>query len=282
MKILIITGRNRWFLRAGVEEMERRLRHAGWDCDRKSLDEFLRSPPPRLHYDDVAVAGGDGTIHAALPLLSPWPLLVIPAGTGNDFARSVSIRTLADCIRHLTAGRRIRIDTGLVELEGRSEPFLNGAGIGLDGLVARAHERKLPYGLGVVAALLKRPVHRASLTVDGRAHEEETEFFSLIVANGRAFGGGYRLAPNALLDDGLLDVIVIRPLPRLTALRYLGKAREGRHLDHPAVEWFRCRELLVASAQPLPFHLDGEFREGTQLRFQCLPSSQVVYGILPA
>ncbi|MEK8023647.1 MAG: diacylglycerol kinase family protein [Candidatus Hydrogenedentota bacterium] len=279
MHILIVASDDKRLRAAGVKEFRRRVEHAGWMEETITLREFLAHPPPLHNYDDLAIAGGDGTVNACLTQSGRLPIVVVPVGTGNDLARSLSIRTEGDAGRSLRSGHRIKLDIGSVTTDKGEERFVNGIGIGLDGMVASLHHRGIPYELAALSSLVRVPRFRARLSIDG-GRFEEIEFMSLLVANGAWFGGGFKMAPNALLNDGVFDLISIAPVTRRKFLESFQKAKAGKHLQEDAVTERRGRSFILESDEPLPWHLDGESRSSKRLDVKVLPKEKAFYTLI--
>ncbi len=281
MKILLVTGRPGRRHKKTLEAFGRHLEHAGWRMETRELPSFLAAAAREIDADDIGIAGGDGTVKACLASLGDRPLLVVPAGTGNDLARSLNIFSITDAVRALRCGQRTRIDLLKARHDGGEETGANGAGIGMDGRVAARKARGWSYTAAAAAAFLEKPRVRARVEIDGMALGE-TEFFSLVVANGEWFGGGYRLAPRARLDDGQLDLVAIRPVGPLKALSSLHRARRGEHLSDPAVLARQGRRIVVESSEPMPWHLDGEPRLSRRIEFEVLPRAVQAYVLRPS
>ncbi len=277
MRLLVIAGRRSGGLLGGgaLRTFSRRLDHFNWSWSEATLDEVLADPGRLQDADDVAVVGGDGTLRALLAVTHPRPILVVPAGTGNDFARALGIDSPLDSANLLRRGRRRRIDLGTVTHDGGTERFANGVGVGIDGIVAARHAAGLPYALGAALSLVNLPRWMMRLDVDGARCE--TAALSIGVANGAFCGGGFRMAPEARLDDGLLDVIGVRPISTRDYLAWLPRARAGRHLDHPAVFTHRGARIVIEADEPLPFHVDGEPRHSRTIAIEVRPGDREFY-----
>ncbi|MFJ3956415.1 diacylglycerol/lipid kinase family protein [Arthrobacter sp. NPDC090010] len=218
--------------------------------------------------DAIVVVGGDGTVQLAaeVALQAGLPLGIVPAGTGNDAARALGLPSdPATAVRNIAKawGREPRsIDLARVEMaDGGSRHYLTTLAAGFDAVVnRRANRLRRPKGtLRYVAALLAslpglETIHYR-LAVDGVA--EERDAVILTVANGRSFGGGLRIAPAARLDDGLLDLVTVDPLPRWQLLVVFPLAFLGWHRLHPAVRIRRVRRVEIVSGGPR-CHADGE------------------------
>jgi YegS/Rv2252/BmrU family lipid kinase len=211
----------------------------------------------------VIVVGGDGTINDVVNGLlqspRPPPLGIIPAGTGNDWARSLSPARLEidALIRSLLDRRCRKIDVGRVN--GRY--FVNNFGWGLEGSVAREVSRLRPrvgrarYPLALLSALRNATNANALIEIDGIRHQLEVSTIS--VANGRSTGGGFVLCPAARLDDGLLDLFLARPLSMRDLPPGLWHLLRGTPSRWPKAILLRGSVIHLSLNRPLPAHADG-------------------------
>lgn len=268
MNLLVVTSRGA--SRRKLQEFDRRTDHGGWVSTQIPLSEF--AAVDLNNFDDLAIAGGDGTINACLRRANELPILVVPAGTGNDFARSLRIETVGDSARALRAGQRRKIDLG----GANGEPFINGIGIGLDGVVAKKHERGIGYAAATLGSVMRLPRFGAKISIDNEP-AREIEFLSIAIANGEWSGGGFRTAPGSAIDDGLLNLVMISPVSRMTFLRALAKAKKGRHIDNENVTTRKCRSILLESETPMPWHLDGECRMSQRIEVTINPRAKQFY-----
>lgn len=225
----------------------------------------------------VALLGGDGTLHEALPALleAPLPFVPLPCGRGNDFARALGIPRDAVAAARAVAGWAERpIDVG----RAGGAPFLTVAAVGFDAQVAAAVSasgRRLPGPAAYLAAslsLLAR--YRApALRLSGAFGAIEGRFFLVAAGNGTSYGGGMRIAPDARLDDGLLDLCVVEEIPRLTVLRLLPRVFSGAHVGHPAVRVVRAASVQIDASEPLEVYADGEPAARLPARLDVLPGA---------
>jgi YegS/Rv2252/BmrU family lipid kinase len=260
--------------------------------------EELAHAAARAGLATVVAAGGDGTVHevanGVLRAGSEQAAFgVIPLGSGNDYADSLGLPAEVPLLcRRLLAGDIRRVDVGLVRDErGRQRYFVNSLGLGLSGAVAY-EARKIRglrglalYGLAALRAIW-RHFHspQTALRIDGRIEEIPTLY--LAIALGRREGGGFIIAPEARLDDGLFDYLHAGRLSRLQALSYLPRLALGWLPDHDSIiRRGQCRSIAVQSATPLLVHLDGELfarpEDGTRsIEVQLLPKALPVRGCL--
>lgn len=211
--------------------------------------------------DAVAAMGGDGLLRPIIATLRDGsvPLAIIPGGRGNDCARVLGIpEDPVEAARTAVEGSERLLD--VAEVDGH--PYLGIASFGFDSDANRmANEAKLVRGnLVYVYAALKALIAwkpaRFTVTVDGKRHE--LSGYSVAVANSKAYGGGMFVAPQAELDDGLLDVVATGRSSKLHFLRKLPLVFKGAHLDEPTVTVLRGAEIDVASDRPFEIYADGD------------------------
>lgn len=217
----------------------------------------------------IVTVGGDGTIHEVANMLinSNIPMGIIPAGSGNDFARALKVPiNYKKALEHILIGKHRRIDIGRVG----KECCITVTGIGFDGKVAEVNNSSkyknwlnfiglggLSYGLSFLHVLLKyRPVN-VYLTVDGK----KMMFFNvwlIAIANLPNYGGGIRICPNACYDDGLFDICIVHSMSKWELLRIFPKAYKGKHVSHPCITMIKGKQVEVISKLPIIVQSDGE------------------------
>ena len=213
-------------------------------------------------FTHIVAMGGDGTINeVANGLIDADAVLgVIPAGTGNDFIRMLGIP--ADpfaALDVLTSGTERRIDLGRINDD---RCFINGLGIGLDAKVAQdvLQMERLRGAPAYIYAAVKEVFQFEAFPVSIRSEDWEIEMpcLSVGVSNGRFAGGGFKLAPRASVDDGLIDISAVGDFPKAQRLFRLMQARAGNHLGLRQVEYRQTSEATIASEKKLIAHVDGE------------------------
>lgn len=209
----------------------------------------------------VLAAGGDGTLRCLGAALAGTDgvLGVVPAGRGNDLARQLGLPHRAeDVAAVLLHGQPRRIDA----LDAGGEIVLGSVYAGVD---AAANERAnrarftpagLVYPLAGARALLGWGPTAYRLTVDG--HELSARAYSVVVANSGYYGGGLHVAPDAAVDDGLLDVVVLGAASKLLFPLVLREMRSGVHVRRREVSVLRGAEVTVATDRPVPAYADGD------------------------
>jgi YegS/Rv2252/BmrU family lipid kinase len=211
--------------------------------------------------ETVAALGGDGLLGAVAAVVcrGPSALAILPGGRGNDLARVLGIPTDPPAAARIAVeGDERMID--VANVDGR--PYLGIASFGFDSDANRiANETrivrgKLVYVYAALRALASWKPSRFSVTVDGELHEFSGH--SVAIANSRAYGGGMFIAPDAELDDGLLDVVMLRSTSKLRLLRSLPKVFKGTHVAEPNVEVRRGAVVEVAADRPFDVYADGD------------------------
>lgn len=240
-------------------------------------------------YRRLLAVGGDGSIHElvngvfAAGSLDPRDLVVgvAPLGSGNDFARAQRIPSRPeDMARLLLEGRSRLHDVGRLVPEDAGGPlpqnaryFVNVAGAGIDGYVLERLPAGIPKRLGyLVAALRSLPGFRPpefSLELDGRARR--ARLLLTLVAISPYCGGGMRFAPQAVMDDGLADVVTVEPIALPRALLAIRSLYGGRFLQQPYVQHQLAASLRIAADVPVPLQADGQQAGYTPVRITIMP-----------
>jgi diacylglycerol kinase (ATP) len=255
--------------------------------DYESLDASARAAVAKRP-DALVVVGGDGMVNLGVNIVARTrvPLGIVPAGTGNDMARSLGIpyenaeagiRALGDA---LTRDPRT-IDAAIVRWEDergeRQERWIGCAlSAGFDAIVnERANNMRHPkgpsrYTLAILVELARLAPIPYRLTLDDRVIETEGSLVS--IGNGVSLGGGMKITPNALLDDGLLDVMIVQPLSRVKFLRLFPKVFSGEHVNVPAVRMERARRIRI-EAPGIVVYGDGERLGPTPVDIELVPGS---------
>lgn len=208
--------------------------------------------------------GGDGTLNEVLNGIADGKssLAVIPAGSGNDFIRSLPYGNhLTDIIQRTIHGIERDIDIGSMN----GKYFINIASAGLDAeIVMNARKlKKLPFISGYAAYLLSIFISifgykSPEMQVEMDDVSIRDRMLMIIMANGRYYGGGMQPAPGAVIDDGLLDVCVVRNVGKLKILRLFPRLIRGTHASIPQVSFHKTRRLSIQCDGEIAFNIDGE------------------------
>ena len=257
----------------------------------------LASRAARRGIERIIAVGGDGTANevangilacrdtdAELPQLG-----VIPCGTGSDFCRSLGLKPdPAAAVARIASGATRMIDVGIAQytcMSGAVAPrhFINVATFGLSGQIScnlntRVKASLLPgpvrYLTGTLRALASYRPPRMRITIDGEAIERGVYFAA--VANARYFGGGMHIAPTALLDDGLFDVVILDAISKWQLARKIGRVYRGTHVNEPEITLLRGSHVVAETvigkdAAMGLLDLDGENPGMLRAEFRVLP-----------
>jgi YegS/Rv2252/BmrU family lipid kinase len=256
----------------------------------KSIEWLVGMPGSGEDADVILLLGGDGTVHHHLGQLVRLglPVLVVPAGSGNDFARSLGLRRVRDS---LTAWRKFcsgagnirAVDLGLISAlkaaGGAPAPhehryFCCVAGVGLDGEVSRRANR-LPrwlrgrggYLLSLIPTIFRfaplpmkisTPAEGAGRNADWIVRSSQPTLLAAF-ANTPVYGGGMKIAPEAKMDDGVLDVCIVGGVDPFKLFCTFPTVYAGRHLGIREVEYFKASRVRVETEHPLDVYADGEY-----------------------
>jgi YegS/Rv2252/BmrU family lipid kinase len=256
-------GRGRAARRLGGVEAALRSHGLSFRVERtESLDHARSLARSAVRAGEVAAAmGGDGLLGAVAAELcgTDGVLGVLPGGRGNDFARKLGVPLdAAEAAAVIARGRERAID--VAEVDGTGYLGILSAGLDSD-VQAVVNSTRVPldelvYVYGVMRALAGWRPARWEVEIDGAARSFTG--YSVAVANTGMFGGGMRLAPEASLDDGLLDVVLILDCPKRHLLRVLPRVFNGSHVSDPAVEIVRGREIGFRADRPFTAYADGD------------------------
>jgi diacylglycerol kinase (ATP) len=234
----------------------------------------------------LVVVGGDGSVHEVASGLAglhdPPELAIVPRGTGWDFVRTFGIpRGVEQAAGIALDGAVDVIDLGRVTYRSWDggdalATFANVASAGMSGAIAqranattKALGGKASYLWATFAVFARWTATEISLEVDGE--RRSGRMFDVVVANGRFFGGGMKMCPEAEPDDGLFDVLTIGDVTKTDLVTTMPKIYRGTHLPHPKAELLRGRTVTIDAPDPLPIQLDGEQPGTTPVRFEIVP-----------
>jgi diacylglycerol kinase (ATP) len=237
----------------------------------------------------LVVVGGDGTVHEVVDGVvgagvgDRVELGMIPLGTGRDFARSLRIpHRFEDAVEVARAGRLRTVDVGRATYAGPAGEacahFANFAGAGISGgIAARANRTtkvlggKVSFFWATLAVFSRWQPSEMTITIDGV--ERHARLLEALAMNGDYTAGGMWVAPEASLEDGAFDVVLIGEFSKAEFATTFPKIYRGRHVTHAKVEIVRARELMVDAPEALPIVLDGEQPGTTPVRFELLPAA---------
>jgi YegS/Rv2252/BmrU family lipid kinase len=285
VKVILNPYANRWRAGAQAEATAAAFRAAGVQCDLTTTNaprhgDALAEAAARDGYDAVVAAGGDGTINEVINGLlraagdgPTVPFGIIPLGTANDFNLMAGLPpTLAEAVAVIAAGRTRLIDAGQVN----ERFFINNSAAAMEPMVTMENIKmkrlsgEIRYIVALLRALARLKPWRMALTWDGGGYEGPA--YLLSVCNSPRTGG-FMMAPGALLDDGLLDMVFAPQVSKGQVIAILLKLMRGEHIHHPAVTFRRVSAIDLTSRPGTPLHSDGElFAAAAEVvRYRVLP-----------
>ena len=246
----------------------------------------------------IITVGGDGTLNEVVNGVfsnnicpaNDISLALIPVGTGNDWGRMFGIPLdYEKAIKIIKDNKLMVHDVGLVSYyDGEIKKyryFINIAGLGFESVVVnrtniqkdKGHSGKLLYFYNLLMSLFSYKNTRTEIIIDG--NKTTADVFSINVGNGRYCGGGMRQTPDALPDDGFLDVTIINGIGKFEIIRNLKILYDGTILSHPKIDGYRCKNIKVSSDKVLYTEADGESLGHTPAEFSIIPGGiNIVYG----
>jgi diacylglycerol kinase (ATP) len=238
-------------------------------------------------YDGLIAAGGDGTL---FEVINGYfhntgdvriPIGILPVGTGNAFARDLEqdVTNWMEAIQIIADRKTRKVDVGKYHSHGQDYYYLNILGIGFVADVTRiAHKLKMfgniSYTLGVFYRTIFLSADKMSVKIDGQQFERECTFIE--ISNTR-YTANFLMAPNAVIDDGLLDVTIAKKLSRRRLLYCFPKIFTGEHILLPEVETFQAKSIKIVSTKPKVLSPDGELIGITPVEIECLKQAVEVY-----
>lgn len=225
----------------------------------------------------IILIGGDGMVHLAVQEVANRniPMLLIPAGTGNDFARSLNLNLKKPVLNlELLFTKPKSVDLGKVN----QRYFAQVLSTGFDSMVNERANRirsnhRWKYNL---AMLFELPIFRPkeySFNIDGKSFKSRAMLIA--IANGASYGGGMKICPNAVNDDGYFDIMILRPVSKLEFLKVFPKVYRGTHIYHPQIEILRGKTVEIAASAIA--YADGERIGDLPLKANLIPRALRVW-----
>ena len=216
-------------------------------------------------FEKVVAIGGDGLVNLCLQEVAEQNigLSVVPAGTGNDFARAVGShkKSVNEIFNVVRSQDPTTIDLGLVTGAFGKRWYVQVLSTGFDALVNNLANRinwprgQMKYTLATVLTLARFKPIPYELIIDGKQFKQD--FMLLSVANGETYGGGMRICPDASNSDGIFDILLVHPVSKIVLLSIFPKVFTGKHVPHPKIDIIRGKKVQI-SADASAF-ADGEF-----------------------
>jgi diacylglycerol kinase (ATP) len=224
-------------------------------------------------FTEAWIIGGDGTVNFFINQNPEFhlPLAVFAGGSGNDLHWMLyGEATVAVQVETVLKAHPKWIDAGTCN----GKLFLNGVGIGFDGVVVKSMEGrkklagKASYLLSIMKHIFLYRERSCTLTYNGQTAIRECLLIS--VANGKRYGGSFQVAPAASVTDGLLDLMTVGKIDAAKRMRYLPVIERGEHLQLPFVSYHQAGHVLIQSQAALHAHIDGEYFSANTFEIQCL------------
>jgi YegS/Rv2252/BmrU family lipid kinase len=272
-----------------LPNIEERFRLQGCDVDVLSTHRpghaiELVQEADLADYDGIVAAGGDGTIHEVVtgffrnPSRDGTPIGIIPNGTGNAFAREMGLlgSDWDKAVDAIVRGETRTVDVTRFETDGATYHSLNILGVGF---VSDVTETSVglkflgnhAYLVATFWRLLGLRTYPLRLTVDGDEMDVEACFAT--VSNSRYTGTTFLIAPRAEVDDGLLDLVVLKGISRFRVVQIFRTIFTGAHVHEPEVEYRQARRIRIEAREPQVLNVDGEVLGSTPVGMECLPGA---------
>lgn len=244
----------------------------------EDLEPMLKALPA-AEFGKILIAGGDGTLHHCISALLnvgiDLPIGIYPMGTANDFSQFFNLTgTLEEITEILTGSYTVPCDVGVVN----GSYFINVASLGHLIDISQRVDLQLKNIFGVLAYYLKGleelPQMKAvAVRIESEEMSIEGEIFFVLIMNGRSAGGFKRIAPEASVCDGLLDICVFRKCPVLDIMPLILQVASGDHVNSPYVTYFKTRALSIHCDEPVGTDLDGEKGASLPMTVRLIPGA---------
>ncbi len=238
-------------------------------------------------YDGIVAAGGDGTLFEIIngyfknKSKARIPLGILPVGTGNAFARDLELdySKWGEAIKIIAMQKPKKVDAGKFQSHGQEYYFLNILGLGFVADVTKTARRlkilgDSAYTFGVLHRTLVLQSSQMSIQIDGHLLERRCTFIE--ISNTR-YTANFLMAPNAKVDDGLLDVTIAGKMSRRRLLQCFPKIFTGEHVDLPEVEIYQAKKIKIESDETKVLTPDGELIGITPVNIECIPGAVEVF-----
>ena len=290
---------------ATMPQVEAALRQAGLEFEvaatRAPLEAMKIASQAPPHYSTVVCVGGDGTIHEIVNGLlrasgeeETIPIGLVPLGTGDDFVKMLPPETPIGrrpfdwraAVGKIARGQTQLFDVGRIVGDGSlpgsgngPQYLINSMDLGFGALaslnlatIPKVFKGSFAYLAAVIKTMLNYPCLHMQLSLDDQLPFHQSSTLTAIM-NGRCFGNGYWVCPDARADDGWLDLMVAQEVSRWTILRMIPKLMRGAHTGEPILRMYRARKVVIESQEPLVVEVDGEtpFIAARHLEVEMLP-----------
>jgi diacylglycerol kinase (ATP) len=236
------------------------------DCDTFAETSILLEKEIQSNrYNYLIAVGGDGLVNLCLQMVAEKEIClgVIPAGTGNDFARATGFngKSVDEIFSIISKSKPIKIDLGKAVSAGGSKWFVQVLSTGFDAIVNSLANKmvwprgKSKYTIATILILSRFKSIPYTVEIDGKAFEQNAML--LVVANGESYGGGMRICPGASNSDGIFDILIVRPVTKIVLLTIFPKVFKGNHIPHPKIDVYKGKHVKISGTTVS--YADGEF-----------------------
>ncbi len=243
------------------------------------LQSQMQAEIKRNTYEGVIAVGGDGLVHLVLQVCVPahLPFAIIPAGTGNDFVRTLgwSLDNVEGILDRVLSTKPTSIDLGNVD----SEWFAAILSTGFDSVVnERANSLSWPkgparYNIAIALELTRFKPISYEIICDGTLIS--TKAMLVAIGNGKSYGGGMLVCPQAQLHDGLFDIMILEPVSKVEFLKVFPKVYSGSHLSHPSVKTLRAKKVSISASAVA--YADGERIGPAPISAECVAGAGLTW-----
>lgn len=231
-------------------------------------------------YDGIVAAGGDGTLFEVVngyyknASEKRIPLGVLPVGTGNAFARDLNLHAdhWKDAVSVIAKNKPKKVDVGHFRCQDKDYYYLNILGLGFVSDVGKTAKSfkwmgNVAYTIGVLYQIIRLGTHKLTIEVDGQTLEQDNIF---VEVSNTTYTSNFLMSPNAKIDDGLLDVTILRKLTRRKLLKFFPKVFTGEHIHLPEIDTFQAKHVKIRTNIKKILSPDGELIGFTPVDITCL------------
>ena len=230
----------------------------------EKTSEYLKREIASGKYAKLVAVGGDGLVNLCLQFVAQKDITlgVIPAGTGNDFARAVGVngKSTKQIFDLVTTQRPIKLDLGKITSSSGVRWYVQVLSTGFDAVVNSLANKiswprgKSKYTIATILIISRFKPISYEIEIDGKKMDQKAMLLS--IGNGESYGGGMRICPGASNTDGLLDVLLVRPVSRIVLLTIFPKVFKGNHIPHPKIDTYKAKVIKISADTAC--YADGE------------------------
>jgi len=268
-----------------------RIKKEGFDAEihRTEYDGHATKISRELNFDEycaICVIGGDGSMHEVINGImtrkdtKKLPIGLIPAGTGNSLAHDLECLDLEKAVDNILSGEIRKMDLFEIKMSDRILYAFNvlGWGIPVDINLRAERMRWLGfsrYNLASLIEILRNKVRPARIVIKGKEIKAEVGF--LLALNTMFTGNGMRMAPSALIDDGLIDLLIVKRVSRFRLFRLFLKVFKGTHITDPCIDYYKVKSFQILEPIEKRINIDGQNVGRTPINVRLIPQAIEVF-----